>query len=77
MLPKGTIMLARKASLLAILDRAVARQLCPECGTHMEMVDCRQRYGAYYVWYRCSQRRCDGQWLGTVGMGLRQLKRVI
>ena len=73
---KGTTMLAGKGGLLASLDRGVARQVCPECGTPMEIVDCRKERDACYVWYRCSRRYCDGQWLRTMGTGLGHFRKV-
>jgi hypothetical protein len=69
-------MLAKEGLLLTSLGRVVERQVCPECGKPMEMVDCRQDCGACYVWYRCSRRCCDGQWLRTIGTGLGHFSRV-
>lgn len=36
---------------------------CPDCGAAMtESQRCRENE-SLFVWYRCSQNDCDGQWL--------------
>jgi transcription initiation factor IIE alpha subunit len=43
--------------------QAVNSQFCPECGARMKEVDRRRENGALFVWYHCSKKECEGQWL--------------
>ena len=38
-------------------------QYCPECSAQMTEVDRRNENQAFFVWYECSRKSCDGQWL--------------
>ena len=38
-------------------------QYCPECGVKMTEVDRCNENQASFVWYECSRKSCDGQWL--------------
>lgn len=36
---------------------------CPECGGLMAEVERVSEKGYFYIWYRCRQQNCSGQWL--------------
>ena len=36
---------------------------CHECGAGMMEVERRNENHTLYVWYECSRKSCDGQWL--------------
>jgi hypothetical protein len=38
-------------------------QFCPECSSQMIEVDRCNENQALFVWYECSRKSCDGQWL--------------
>ena len=44
-------------------SRAKYEQICPECGSQMTQVDRIKENGVIFVWYKCSQKSCTGQWL--------------
>lgn len=39
------------------------QQLCPECGSKMVEVEQLNEDGAIFVWYKCSRKICNVQWL--------------
>ena len=43
--------------------RAKSERICPECGSQMTQVDKIKENGVIFVWYKCSQESCSGQWL--------------
>ena len=43
--------------------QAVNSQFCPECGARMTEADRCRENGVLFVWYDCSRKDCDGQWL--------------
>ncbi len=43
--------------------QALKSQFCPECGARMTEVDRCRENGVLFVWYECSRKDCDGQWL--------------
>ncbi|NIP27363.1 MAG: hypothetical protein GWN67_14120 [Phycisphaerae bacterium] len=45
------------------LRQRLNSQLCPECGSRMTEVDQSRENGVLFVWYNCSRKDCDGQWL--------------
>jgi predicted amidophosphoribosyltransferase len=52
--------------LLSIIMRAQDHQLCPECGGKMTETERTCENGTTFVWYRCSDKNCSGQWLQKV-----------
>lgn len=38
-------------------------RICPECGSKMTQADRISENGVIYVWYKCSEESCTGQWL--------------
>ena len=55
-----------RPNLFARFQRTENKQLCPECGANMTVVDCRRENGAMFVWYGCSRAGCRGQWLKKI-----------
>jgi ribosomal protein L37AE/L43A len=43
--------------------RAKSERICPECGSQMTQVNRIKENGVIFVWYKCSQNSCSGQWL--------------
>jgi hypothetical protein len=43
--------------------RAQNQQLCPECGGKMTESERVCENGAIFVWFKCSDKNCSGQWL--------------
>ena len=59
-------MKAVRTSLLPVrLQRAIISRRCPQCGSRMKELHRLEESGLTYVWYRCSERNCDGQWMRT------------
>ena len=52
-----------KTGLLSRTIRAKAHQLCPECGGKMTETERTCENGATFIWFRCSDKNCNGQWL--------------
>jgi hypothetical protein len=52
--------------LLPIIMRAQDRQLCPECGGKMIESERACENGTTFVWFRCSDKNCNGQWLQKI-----------
>lgn len=50
-------------SISAISKRVVNERCCPECGAGMTEVDRCNENESLFVWYQCSKKNCDGQWL--------------
>ncbi|MGD0077760.1 MAG: hypothetical protein ABSB91_03925 [Sedimentisphaerales bacterium] len=44
-------------------SRAKNERICPECGSQMIQSDRISENGVIFVWYKCSQDSCSGQWL--------------
>jgi hypothetical protein len=42
---------------------AINHQLCPECGGKMAESESFCESGTTFVWFKCSDKNCDGQWL--------------
>ncbi len=42
---------------------AEASNLCPECGAVMAEVDRVENGGSTFIWFRCREEGCNGQWL--------------
>jgi len=57
---------ANNIGLLSITIRAQDHQLCPECGGKMTETERTCENGTTFVWYRCSDKNCGGQWLQKV-----------
>jgi predicted RNA-binding Zn-ribbon protein involved in translation (DUF1610 family) len=51
------------AELVLRIARAKHQHLCPECGAKMTETDRVCENGMVFVWYRCSNDLCTGQWL--------------
>jgi hypothetical protein len=49
--------------LLPGIIRAENYQLCPECGGKMTESERVCENGTTFVWFRCSDKNCSGQWL--------------
>lgn len=49
--------------LLSKIMRAQNHQLCPECGGKMAESERAYESGATFVWFKCSDKNCNGQWL--------------
>jgi len=49
--------------LLSIIMRAQNHQLCPECGSKMTESERTCENGTTFVWFSCSDKNCNGQWL--------------
>jgi hypothetical protein len=54
------------AGLLSIITRAQNHQLCPECGSKMAESERACENGTTFVWFRCSDKNCNGQWLQKI-----------
>jgi hypothetical protein len=52
--------------LLSKIIGAQDHQLCPECGDKMTETERIFESGTTFVWYRCSDKNCSGQWLQKV-----------
>jgi len=63
---KVSVVITEKTNLVARFQRTENRQLCPECGANMTVVDCRRENGALFVWYGCTRNGCSGQWLKKI-----------
>ena len=50
-------------NLLSSYSRAQNERICPECGSQMIQLDRISENGVIFVWYKCSQDSCSGQWL--------------
>ena len=59
---KGVIMMD-SAKLVLRIAKAKYQHLCPECGAKMTETDRVCENGMVFVWYRCSDELCTGQWL--------------
>ena len=70
-------MLMEKRNAVARFYRAANRQICPECGSPMEMIDRRQESGTLFIWYRCMRIGCDGDWLKTINDYHKGIKKVV
>jgi ribosomal protein L37AE/L43A len=44
-------------------SRAEYEQICPECGSKMAQVERISENGVTFIWYKCNQESCTGQWL--------------
>ncbi len=51
------------AGLLSTIVRAQNQQLCPECGGKMTESERACENGITFVWFSCSEKNCNGQWL--------------
>ncbi len=51
------------AELVSKILRAKYQQLCPECGEKMVESDRTNENGIIFVWYKCTNKDCQGQWL--------------
>jgi hypothetical protein len=51
------------AKLFSRIMRAKCEHLCPECGTKMTETNRVCENGIIFMWYRCSNNDCNGQWL--------------
>ena len=49
--------------LLSIIMGAQDQRLCPECGGKMTESERACENGATFVWFSCSDKNCNGQWL--------------
>ena len=45
------------------LQKPTRQQFCPECGAIMIEEDRLREEGILFIWFKCSQHYCDGQWL--------------
>jgi hypothetical protein len=54
------------AGLLSITMRAQDHQLCPECGGKMTELERVCENGTTFVWFRCGDKNCSGQWLQKI-----------
>ena len=52
--------------LLPRIIGAKNHQLCPECGGKMTETERICENGTTFVWYRCGDKNCSGQWLQKV-----------
>ncbi len=52
--------------LLPIMMRAQDHQLCPECGGKMTESERVCENGTTFIWFRCSDKNCNGQWLQKI-----------
>ena len=53
----------KTAELVSKILLAKYHQLCPECGDKMIETDRTNESGIIFVWYKCSNKECQGQWL--------------
>lgn len=51
------------SELVSKILRARYQQVCPECGGKMVESDRTCENGIFFVWYKCSDKDCQGQWL--------------
>ena len=63
---KVSVIIAENFNLIAGYLRTENRQLCPECGARMTVVDSHRESGVLFVWYGCSRKNCMGQWLKKI-----------
>ncbi|MCE5340022.1 MAG: hypothetical protein LLF92_02690 [Planctomycetaceae bacterium] len=47
----------------AKFQSAEEKGLCPVCGKVMKEVDRMKEGSHFFVWYKCTEENCDGQWL--------------
>ena len=52
--------------ILAKSQQPQRQRVCSECGARMVEVDRRSEGETLFVWYECSKKDCDGQWLQKV-----------
>jgi hypothetical protein len=52
--------------LLSITIRAQDQRLCPECGGKMTESERACENGTTFVWFSCSDKNCNGQWLQKI-----------
>jgi hypothetical protein len=52
--------------LLSKIMRAQNHQLCPECGSKMTESERACENGTTFVWFRCGDNNCGGQWLQKI-----------
>ena len=57
------------ASMTSVFDSGVVVKVCPECGAGMVEVDRCKENSALFIWYECSKKECDGQWLNKTRRG--------
>jgi hypothetical protein len=55
-----------KTGLLSKIIRAQNHQLCPECGGKMTESERVCENGTTFVWFKCSEKNCNGQWLQKI-----------
>jgi hypothetical protein len=53
----------KNTGLLSKIIRAQDQRLCPECGGKMTESERACENGTTFVWFRCSDNNCNGQWL--------------
>jgi len=53
-------------NLLGKSQQVQKQQFCPECGAMMVEVEQRIENRFLFVWYECSTKDCDGQWLQKI-----------
>ena len=51
------------SQLLAKIILAENYRICPECGARMTEMDRACEGEVVFVWYRCGESGCTGQWL--------------
>ena len=54
--------------LLSKIMRAQDQRLCPECGSKMTESERACENGTTFVWFSCSEKNCNGQWLQKMPM---------
>lgn len=59
---------ANNMGLLSKTIRAQDHHLCPECGGKMTETERVFENGTTFVWYICSDKNCNGQWLQKIPM---------
>ena len=52
--------------LLSRIMRAQDQRLCPECGGKMTESERACENGTTFVWFSCSDKNCNGQWLQKI-----------
>jgi hypothetical protein len=56
----------KSTGLLLKIVRANDQRLCPECGGEMAESERAFENGATFIWFTCSDKNCNGQWLQKV-----------
>ena len=46
--------------------QAIYQKSCPECAAPMEKIEHAYEDRTLFIWYQCSRKECDGNWLQKI-----------